>query len=46
MADYSKFDKVALTKMVDLSVFDGLILDDKTPEIYREYCNSKAIEII
>lgn len=46
MADYSKFDKVSLTKMVDLTAFDGFILDDKTPEIYREYCKSNNIEII
>jgi len=46
MADYSKFDKVSLTKMVDLSAFDGFILDDKTPETYWEYCKSNDIEII
>ncbi len=45
-ADYSKFDKVSLTKMVDLSVFDGFIFDDKTPEIYKEYCKKNEIEII
>lgn len=46
MADYTKFDKVSLTKMVDFTVFDGFILDDKTPEIYREYCKNHGIQII
>ncbi|KNZ40428.1 DeoR/GlpR family DNA-binding transcription regulator [Acetobacterium bakii] len=46
LADYSKFDKISLTKMVDLSIFNGFILDDKTPETYREYCKSNGIEII
>lgn len=46
VADYTKFDKVSLTKMTDLTVFDGFILDDKTPEIYREYCKNNDIQII
>lgn len=46
MADFSKFDKVSLAKMVDLSVFTGFILDDKTPEIYHEYGKKNGIEII
>ncbi|WKY46778.1 DeoR/GlpR family DNA-binding transcription regulator [Eubacteriaceae bacterium ES3] len=46
LADYTKFDQVSLTKIVDLTEFDGFILDDKTPEIYREYCRTNDIEII
>lgn len=46
MADYTKFDQVSLTKMVDLTVFDGFIFDDKTADTYREYCKSNNIEII
>jgi len=46
MADYTKFDQISLAKMVDLSVFNGFILDDKTPEIYHEYCKNNDIEII
>ena len=40
------YDSATLTKMVDLNVFDGFILDDKTPEIYREYCKSNNILIV
>lgn len=46
MADYTKFDKVSLTNMVDLSVFTGFILDDKTTEFYHEYGRKHGIEII
>lgn len=46
LADYSKFDKVAMAKMADLTVFDGFIFDDKTPETYLEYGKNNNIEII
>lgn len=46
MADYSKFDKISLTKMAELSTFEGMIFDDKTPEIYKEYCKNNGIEVI
>lgn len=46
LADYSKFNKVSLTKLADLTMFDGFIFDDKSPEIYREFCRTNNIEMI
>ncbi|MEG1433175.1 MULTISPECIES: DeoR/GlpR family DNA-binding transcription regulator [Eubacterium] len=46
LADHSKFDKTSLIKMYDLSQFHGFILDEATPEIYREYARNNDIIII
>ncbi|MGL4606535.1 MAG: DeoR/GlpR family DNA-binding transcription regulator [Eubacteriaceae bacterium] len=46
IADYSKYDKVSLAKMADLNTFHGIVFDDKTPEIYKEYCRNNGIQII
>jgi DeoR/GlpR family transcriptional regulator of sugar metabolism len=46
MADYSKFNKVSLTKLSELTIFDGFIFDDKTPESYWEFCRNHGIEMI
>lgn len=46
IADYSKFDCASLATMADLEEFDGLIVDDKLPEVYHEFAKLNNIEII
>jgi DeoR/GlpR family transcriptional regulator of sugar metabolism len=45
-ADSSKYGKVAVSKLVDLDVFDAIISDGDLPEMYREYCEMKGIELL
>lgn len=44
--DHSKYDKISLAKMFDLSLFDAFVVDEKVPEHYLEYAERKSIEII
>jgi DeoR/GlpR family transcriptional regulator of sugar metabolism len=46
VVDSSKFGKVAVSKLVDIDVFDAIISDGGIPEIYTEYCEMKGIGII
>jgi DeoR/GlpR family transcriptional regulator of sugar metabolism len=46
IADSSKFGRVSLAKVADITAFNGLITDDKLPELYREFAESNDIEII
>ncbi|MQM72241.1 MAG: DeoR/GlpR transcriptional regulator [Eubacteriaceae bacterium] len=46
VADYSKFDKIAMSKMFDLSLFDAFIIDDKIPQKYIDYAQNNHIKII
>jgi DeoR/GlpR family transcriptional regulator of sugar metabolism len=46
IADYSKFDCASLATMADLEEFDGFIVDDKFPNVYREFAKLNNIEII
>ena len=46
VADSSKYGKVAVSKLADLDVFNAIISDGDLPEIYREYCEMKGIDLI
>ncbi len=46
VADYSKFDKISMVNMFDLSMFEAFITDDKIPESYLEYARSNDITIL
>jgi DeoR family fructose operon transcriptional repressor len=46
VADYSKFDKVSVIKMLDLDIFEAFIVDDKIPKHYIQYAANNGINII
>lgn len=46
IADSSKFGKVSLAKIADLTVFNGFITDDKLPDLYMEFAELNGIQII
>lgn len=46
IADYSKFDCASLATMAELDEFNGFIVDDKFPSVYREFAELNNIEII
>ena len=46
IADSSKFDCASLASMADLEEFNGFIVDDKFPEVYREFAQINNIEVI
>jgi DeoR family transcriptional regulator, aga operon transcriptional repressor len=46
VADLSKFDKVSLSKVEDLSKFDAIITDGPLPPHYQEYAKEHEIELI
>lgn len=46
VTDYTKFDGISLATMAELEEFNGIIVDDKFPEVYREFAKLNHIEII
>lgn len=46
IADSSKFGRVSLAKITDLTAFNGIITDNKLPEMYKEFAELNEIEII
>jgi len=46
VADYSKYDCFSLASLADLEEFHGIIVDDKFPDVYREFAKLNSIQII
>jgi DeoR family transcriptional regulator of aga operon len=46
VSDSSKFDCVSLASMAELEEFDGFIVDDNFPEVYKEFAALNNITII
>ncbi|MBU2702576.1 DeoR/GlpR family transcriptional regulator of sugar metabolism [Sporomusaceae bacterium BoRhaA] len=46
VADYSKYDCVSLASLTDLEEFTGFIVDDKFPDVYKEFAKLNDIQII
>lgn len=46
VADYSKFNKISMVNMFDLTMFEAFITDDKIPEGYLEYARVNDITIL
>lgn len=46
VSDSSKLDCVSLASMAELEEFNGFIVDDKFPDVYREFAKLNNIQII
>jgi DeoR/GlpR family transcriptional regulator of sugar metabolism len=46
LSDSSKLDCVSLASMAELEEFNGFIVDNKFPDVYREFAELNNIEII
>lgn len=46
VADFTKFDCVSLASMAELEEFNGFIVDDKFPDVYREFAKLNNIAVI
>lgn len=46
IADSSKFGRVSLGKIAEITAFNGIITDDNLPELYREYAEINDIDIL
>lgn len=46
LADYSKFDRVAFTRVLDFKNLDVLVTDREPSEAWRELCAEKDVELL